>query len=158
MHRDNYHESHGALTTSCAWNPLFSSGPLLTCTPWLKARFWLYQSLGSSSVKGHVSGPMNKNNSLSPPKYLSLPLRFGYIQLPRFLTVCHAVHFQEKLSLCRPLLAEVFTLQPFIGQNAVSLKKVLPAKWALFILERDFERSNRKSNSGLRLAQQPGLW
>ena len=138
----------------CAQNPLFSSGLSLKGIPWIKAGFWLYWSLGSSSVKGSESNIMNKNISLSPPKYLSLPLRFGYIQLLRFLTIRCAVHFQEKLSWRRPLLAvfEVFTLQPFIGQNAVSLKKVLPVKWALFITEHDFERSYRKSSSGLRQA------
>lgn len=42
----------------------------------------------------------------------------------------HAVHFQDKLSLLRPLLdpSEVFALQPFIGRNDVSLTKVLPDK------------------------------
>lgn len=39
---------------------------------------------------------MKENLSLSPPKYLSLPLRFGYMQLLRLLTLRRAVHFQEK--------------------------------------------------------------
>lgn len=124
---------------------------LLKHTPWIKAGFWLCWSYSSFGVKGSESSLMNENPSLYPPKYLSLPRRFGYMQLLRFLTLRRAVHFQEKLSWHRPLVAvpEIFTLQPFIGENAVSLIKVLPAKWALFIPELDFKRSNRKSCLGL---------
>lgn len=123
MHVSNYQKLYGAVTTLCTLDPLFSSSVSLKCV-W--AGFWLHWNTGAASVwKTMNPASWIRTLVLSFPKNLSLLLRFGYI--PRCLTICHAVLFYNKLSLSSPLLdlIEVFTLQPFIRWNYISLKKVL---------------------------------
>lgn len=152
MHRGNYHESRGAPTTLRAWNPLFSS---IYC--WSAHHG---SRLASGSADPRAALVWKAVNPASWTRILVCPLlntshchwglvTCSYWDFSLFVVLCT---FRKKLSLHRPFIAvsEVFTLQPFIGKIAVSFIKVLPAKWALFILELDFERSNRKLNLGLR--------
>lgn len=157
MHVGNYHELRGALITSYAWNPLFSSGLLLKCTPWIKAGFWLCWSLGGSSVKGSESSLMNKN--------IICPLRntshccwglvtYSYRDFSLFVVLCT---FRKSLHCADPLAVS----EVFIGQNAVSLKKVLQPNESYLspsMILRGVTESPALVLGKLRLAQQPGLW
>lgn len=126
MHISNYHKLHRAMTTLCILDPLFSSSVLLNCMPWTRAGFWLCWHTGAAPIWKAVN-PASKIRILvlSPLNYLSVLMRFGYILI--CLMICHAVHFQEKLFLLSPHVRSIwsFSLQPFIGWNDISLKKVL---------------------------------